>query len=191
MHSYSIDQPLRLRVYATVGVVAFVASYFSATIPELVGIPGFTSFSVSFGLVFSIFLFAFDKWLWKLISGLPDLNGEWTAEGVSSYQPEQTGEPYKYTMKVQIKQTFSKIEVDTETENSTSLSTMAGFELDHAIPVFRYAFENVPLSRATEELQRHPGLVELRIYASEEMRGDYFSGKHRLRFGGLSMRRAR
>ena len=42
---------------------------------------------------------------------------------------------------------------------------------------------------ANEELQRHPGLVSLRIESKDKMAGDYFSGKHRLRFGEMYLER--
>jgi hypothetical protein len=66
---------------------------------------------------------------------------------------------------------------------------MASISTQHAVPIFRYSFENTPKSKASEELQRHPGLIELRIKENNSMQGDYFSGKHRLRFGELTLKK--
>jgi hypothetical protein len=66
---------------------------------------------------------------------------------------------------------------------------MASIELQHAVPVFRYGFDNTPKNMANAELQRHPGMMDLRISSSDLLEGDYFSGKHRLRYGELVIRR--
>ena len=92
-------------------------------------------------------------------------------------------------MQVIIKQTFTKIEVFAETKDSTSRSTMASICTQHAVPIFRYSFENIPKNNANDELQRHPGLIELRVKSNDLLEGSYFSGKHRLRYGELIYKR--
>lgn len=125
------------------------------------------------------------------IHNLPDLNGDWVADGTSSYADPNTGENLKFRMNVKIKQTFSQIEFFTETENSTSRSFMASIETNHAVPIVRYGFDNTPKNMSDAALQRHPGMMELRVSATDKLEGDYFSGKHRLRFGELTIRRGK
>lgn len=188
MHSYSLDSEIRRTIYVALGVAAFALPAWVESARTLFGLPQSIGYPLTFGLTFGILHFIFDKWAWKLLSTvslLPNLNGKWIVEGVSSFQ-DGAG----FGGEVTIKQTFSAIEIFGEFNSSTSRSTLAGFCLNHAVPVFRYAFENTPKNMADPELQRHPGLIELRIGSTDEMRGDYFSGKHRLRYGEMVLRRA-
>ena len=152
-----------------------------------------TGFTVSFGVTFAIFYLLFDHHGWKWISvlhNIPDLNGDWTAMGTSSYKDPDSGEHLKFKMTVKVKQTFSQIEIFTETDDSTSRSFMASIETQHAVPILRYGFDNTPKNMSNAELQRHPGMMELRICDDTKMEGDYFSGKHRLRYGELILERS-
>jgi len=188
MHPYSIDTNARQTVYFVLGIISFV-------IPSLVSSDWVTDFvgsklSYPFGVgaTFGIFFLFFDHVLWKwlqVILKIPNLNGTWIAKGVSSYIDPDTGKPKEFAMEYRIKQTFTRIEICGENDTSTTRSTMASLEIDHALPIFRYAFENTPRNMADTELQRHPGLIQLRLSTSEKMTGDYFSGKHRLRYGEL------
>lgn len=190
MHPYSIDTKARQTVYFVLAVISFV-------VPGVVGSDWVTHFMGSklpypFGVsaTFGILFLFFDRLLWKhlqFILHIPNLNGTWTAKGVSSYEDPVTCKPMEFKMHYQIKQTFTRIEICGETDKSTSRSTMASVEVDHAVPIFRYAFENTPRNMSDSELQRHPGLIELRLNDTSKMTGDYFSGKHRLRYGELTL----
>lgn len=190
MHDYSTDTDSRKWVHLGLGVVAFLVPSLIVKARTLFGLPISFGYPLSFGATFGILYFTLDKFLWKFLPlNIPNLNGKWDAEGVSSYIPEGATEPFRFQMRVTIKQTFSKIEIFTETESSTSRSTMASVCTQHAVMIFRYTFENTPKNTADAQLQRHPGLIELRINTDDEMVGDYFSGKHRLRYGELTLRR--
>ena len=190
MHPYSIDTNVRQMVFFILGVISFVVPSFvgSDWVTRVVGNKLSYPFSVSatFGGLFLLF----DHFLWKRIQFLlhiPNLNGTWIARGISSYEDPASGKPLEFEMAYQIKQTFTRIEICGDTDKSTSRSTMASLEIDHAVPIFRYAFENIPRNMSDSELQRHPGLIELRLNENNKMRGDYFSGKHRLRYGELTL----
>lgn len=196
MHSYSVDTNARQWVFAGLAVVAFalpsgIAQAVDALQGYFASMPAVT-WPLSFGATFGAAFWLFDRHLWKHIRclGIPILDGRWRAEGLSSYQLDpDTGVPiHQFSMDVTIRQTFTRIEVFTLTPDSESRSTMASVCIDSACPVFRYAFENAPRNKANAELQRHPGLIELRIHG-EQLQGDYFSGKHRLRFGELTLTR--
>lgn len=193
MHPYSIDTNARQTVYFVLAIVAFV-------IPGLVASDWVThvvgdklSYPFGVGATFGVLFLLFDHVLWnwfQFILHIPNLNGTWTAKGISSYEDPATGKPTEFVMEYQIKQTFTRIEISGETDKSTSRSTMASLEMDHAVPIFRYAFENTPRNMSDAELQRHPGLIELRLNTVTRMTGDYFSGKHRLRYGELIFTKA-
>jgi hypothetical protein len=202
MHSYSLDTDARKWVYVALGVTAFalpagisqVSTWFQSVFASLPVL----SWPLSFGATFGVVFFAFDRYLWRTrlfsrLHGVPVLQGTWNVEGISSYQldPETQAPNHRFKMIVVIRQTFTRIEVFTETDDSTSRSTVAGICLNHARPLFRYAFENTPKNKANQGLQRHPGLTELRVNSKTELQGDYFSGKHRLRYGELTFKRSR
>jgi hypothetical protein len=188
MHPYSIDTNARQTVYFVLAIVAFVIPGLVASewVTRLVGDK--LSYPFGVGATFGVLFLLFDHVFWKrlqFILHIPNLNGTWTAKGISSYEDPATGKPLEFVMEYQIKQTFTRIEISGETDKSTSRSTMASLEIDHAVPIFRYAFENTPRNMSDAELQRHPGLIELRLNTATKMTGDYFSGKHRVRYGEL------
>lgn len=187
MHSYSIDSQIRRSIYVALGIAAFALPAWFEDVQTLFGLPQSIGYPLSFGVTFGVLHLIFDRWGWMLFAKadvLPNLNGKWVVSGISSFQ-----DGARFSGEVTIKQTFSEIEIFGEFESSTSRSNLAGFCINHALPIFRYAFENTPKNMANPELQRHPGLIELRILSDCEMKGDYFSGKHRLRYGELTLRR--
>lgn len=192
MHSYSIDSDIRKKVYFGIFVIAMAIPAVFEKIRMLTGLPDYLAVPLSFSTIFGALYFIFNCFLWKYFSWLtsiPNLAGEWVASGKSSYTDPVTNENVTFVMAITIRQNFSEMEIFTETAESTSRSTMAGFFSRHAIPLFRYSFENTPKNMANQELQRHPGLIELRIQSDGTLVGDYFSGKHRLRYGELEVKR--
>ena len=190
MHYYTLDTEIRKVIYIMITLISLSIPILFESLKNIFGIPEEIGFPLSFGAIFSFIFLIQDKLTWKLFGNLiPNLNGTWDASGVSSYKDPKTGENLEYQMEVKIKQTFTKIEIYTETKDSTSRSTMASICTQHAVPIFRYSFENTPKNKADEELHRHPGLIELRIKDKNHLEGDYFSGKHRLRFGELIYKR--
>lgn len=192
MHYYTLDKEIRKTAYVILTIISLVLPSLFDTFKTFFGVSESFGFSLSFGTTFAILYFLLDRFIWKWISfiiSIPDLNGTWDAEGISSFKDPNTGEDIHFKMQIIIKQTFTKIEVFTETKDSTSRSTMASICTQHAVPIFRYSFENTPKNKANDELQRHPGLIELRIKNNDLLEGDYFSGKHRLRYGELIYKR--
>jgi SMODS-associating 2TM, beta-strand rich effector domain len=192
MHDYSIDTHIRRTVYVVIALIALGVPAYIAEVAAPLNIPDSLKFPLSFGVIFSLMAFLFDRFVWKWLPplhGVPDLSGRWRATGVSSYQDPQTGENARFSMDIRIRQTFSRIEVFTETADSTSRSFMASIETQHAMQLFRYGFDNIPKNMSNAELQRHPGMMDLRLISGTRMEGDYFSGKHRLRYGSLELDR--
>lgn len=188
MHPYSLDNSIRRWVYITIAIISLSIPQYFEELQVLFGIAKPVGITISFGAIFGIIYFLFDNFIWKLLiytKTVISLDGKWNVKGISSYKDEN-GKNFTFDMYVIIKQTFTKIEIYTETESSTSKSNMASIELNHAQPIFQYTFENIPKNMANDELQRHPGLMKLRIESNTAMSGDYFSGKHRLRYGELT-----
>lgn len=192
MHSYSIDSDIRKKVYFWIFVISMTIPLIFEKIRLVTGLPDYIAFPISFTTLLGSLYFVFNNHLWKWSSSftlIPDLSGEWEAKGKSSYLDPISKENVMFTMIVTIRQNFSEMEIFTETPESTSRSTMAGIFVQHAVPVLRYSFENTPKNMSDQELQRHPGLIELRIQPNGILTGDYFSGKHRLRYGELEVKR--
>lgn len=191
MHPYSLDNQVRKWTYIIIAIISISVPYYFETLMTFLGFQ-IISFSISFGAIFGGLFFLFDKFIWIIFNRMnlvPNLEGVWHATGTSSFQDEN-GNNNKFNMEIHIKQTFTNLEVFAETQDSTSKSTMANIEMNHPKPIFRYTFENTPKNMSDDELQRHPGMMQLRINSNTEMAGDYFSGKHRLRYGELTLKKA-
>ena len=189
MHSYSIDSEIRRVIYVALGIIAFALPTWVVSAEKLLSTPFSVGYPISFGITFGFLHFLFDRWFWRLLSPfglIANLSGKWTVEGRSSYK-----DGFQFTGDIIIRQTFSSMEVFGDFANSTSKSILAGICLNHAVPIFRYAFESTPKNLADAELHRHPGLIELRISDQDTLAGDYFSGKHRVRWGEMTLRRVK
>jgi len=192
MHDYSLDTDVRRKVHVGMATIALGApAFFTAHWPFNLH-PGL-AFPLSSGTIFTVLYFLFDRLLWRCpwFPGVPDLNGEWHAHGVSSYEDPKTGKSFEFEMTVTIRQTFSRMEVFTRTSQSISTSFMASIEIDRAVAQLRYGYENVPHNIAEEELQRHSGMMDLRITSATTMEGGYYSGKHRVRYGNVTLTKKR
>lgn len=190
MHPYSLDNQLRKWIYIVISCISISVPIYFDVLMKFLGFE-YISFTLSFGITFGILFFLVDKYLWKtfkFLNMIPNLEGKWMVSGISSFQ-EENGNNYKFNMEIEIKQTLTSIEIFAETQDSTSKSTMASIEMNHSKAIFRYTFENTPKNMSNDELQRHPGMMELRINSTEDMGGDYFSGKHRLRYGELQFKK--
>lgn len=189
MHDYSIDSPIRQKANVVLAIVSFLVPGWFAAAAASMGMIKLGGMALSFGAVFALLEWLFDRWIWRALApafGIPNLNGTWEGHGVSSWTNPETNQPHHYTMEITIRQTFTKLEVHTETVESTSRSFMASFETQHAVTQFHYGFENEPRNMADPDLHRHSGMMNLRIEANgKRMSGDYFSGKHRVRHGEI------
>ncbi|WP_061272628.1 hypothetical protein [Leptospira interrogans] len=173
MHSYSLDTEVRKIVIVTITVISVAIQSALKNWQSLIGISESLLIPISFGVIFGLLYFIFDKFVWKYltsITNVPDLSGEWECTGNSSYKEDDIS--YEFPLKLIIKQNFSKIEIQAESENSTSKSILAGIFSQHSVGIIRYTFENIPMNMATDELQRHSGFVELRMKNQNLMEGD-------------------
>lgn len=188
MHAYSIDTDRRPKIFLSIAIISMAIPLAWDFSKKYLCIPSDYSLPVSFSTSFGLLYFVFKTWAWKVsekISGTKDLNGIWEGKGISSFIDEKTGKHNEYIISITIEQDYNKIEIYAQTDSSTSRSTMASISVDTAMPVFKYTYDNVPNNLANAELQRHPGMIELNIISDTEMKGGYFSGKHRLSYGQI------
>lgn len=198
MHDYSVNNRDRDNlIYIMVVISAFVGPLLTLSMTKFSGwakrtFPhlglGYTS-TVSSGVVFAIIYQLYDKWLWR-IPGLnylkiPNLNGKWKGNVRSSYDDYAKD----YPIEIRIKQTFSQIEITLSNETSSSDSSMAVIYPSGTHPKLTYFYYNRPRNKSNEEMKAHPGVAELEIIDKETLHGDYFSGKHRLRTGEMTVKR--
>ena len=200
MHEYSITSHPREKILFYIAAVSIFTAPFITQCVTKVGTSIFNSWvSVSIGasLVFAGLFWFWDRraWRYALIAeklGLPNLNGEWSCEGVSLSHTQ--AEKRSWQAKVTIEQTWTKILITLKTERSTSFSTsvIGGIsQLKGSGFVLSYLYDNTP--KATEsDLRRHSGFCKLIFNSAvDEAEGEYFNGRDRGTYGYLTMKRIR
>lgn len=215
MHTYSTDNDKRPLVYATLGVIAYLAlgvtgsliTQLSAYIPILAGI------GVTWTLLVGVALALFNFWGWKTrvarwlkLVRVPDLNGRWEGYIQTSYGggdiPEaalhesdnpDTDMP-KLTAAIEIDQTWRKINVRLETASSSSDSSGATILADDGKwPSLSYQYENQPDPDTPEEMALHYGTANLerkRDGNREILEGIYYTGPGRGNYGKMHFKRS-
>lgn len=194
MHQYSMDRKIRERiVYITVvlsaalsialkevcadilsgldsiiagsSVLADLAFKSAEIIPNVIGIP----------VIYWILSTVFDKWLWKtkpinLILKVPDLNGVWEGTLCSSYDGQSI------PMKLEIHQTWNKIECTSYFDKSGSTSNVAAvYSEESGGPVLYFGFHNQSKDISTGT-QSYDGYNILHV-RKDKLTGEYFNNR--------------
>lgn len=204
MHVYSIDKDIRRKVIVVIfGISIFISiimKYLLSVPIEFIGecikkvellkillqignvLDVFLDI-ISAPVIYAILYWWFDKKLWKTeyinkVLQIPDLNGEWTGKAKSSF-----GDNNEYTMKLTIKQTWSKISFvalfpDT---NSKSESNCASFFIEtNGDKKIGFGFVN----RSREvSAQQYDGYNVLELDSENEIAGRYFNNRDNSAFG--------
>lgn len=138
---------------------------------------------ISAPVIYAILYWWFDKKLWKTeyinkVLQIPDLNGEWTGKAKSSF-----GDNNEYTMKLTIKQTWSKISfvASFPDTNSKSESNCASFFIEtNGDKKIGFGFVN----RSREvSAQQYDGYNVLELDSENEIAGRYFNNRDNSAFG--------
>ena len=146
---------------------------------------------VVFGLCFS----AFNSCLWKCqlfrvltlqkIS-IPNLNGTWKGTGTTSHDEHAV----EFCATLTIKQSWTKMSIELETNDSRSYSEMAALLRKDGTDFYvEYVYRNEPKPHARDSMSMHYGAARLRILENT-LKGEYFNGRGRETNGGLELRRA-
>jgi len=124
----------------------------------------------------------FDRWLWRWrmlsCTGLvrvPDLNGHWKGQGLSSYVNE-SGERTNFNiLDVEIRQRWTRLAVWFRAEESRSLSLIGAVMVDQGQhPTLSYEYRNEPGQHAAETMHAHPGMARVELISANELEGEYY-----------------
>lgn len=143
---------------------------------------------------YGFYFYLFNHHLWntsvltiiKLIK-TPDLNGRWQGFIESSFD-EFTS---KKDVQVTISQTWTKICIKLQSEQSRSRSEVCGMVLEEnneATIVYSYISE--PISKAPQTMKIHKGTISFCLNKNQnELTGDYYTGRDRSNYGTISIKR--
>ncbi|RMH33655.1 MAG: hypothetical protein D6694_15480 [Gammaproteobacteria bacterium] len=126
------------------------------------------------------------KWLHRVgVVKVPDLNGRWSAKGHSSTYNED------FSGHIHIRQTWTHISITMETESSRSHSLTASLLLNQPEGIIlSYEYRNEPKPNALPTMHVHRGTAVLRLNEEGQLEGEYYSGRDRMNYGSLSLKRA-
>lgn len=194
MHSYATDAKDREWVLLWIAALAVVATLFlnyllkvlNLQVPWWIDAPSVMGF---YGLFYQLF----DEVVWALrlepirFSNIPNLRGTWVGVIRSSYQ---NGTETRGVI-IYIRQTWSKISVELETETSRSKSTMAAvYTEDSSEPGLKYEYTNEPGARSPETMHSHRGMVNLVLSPDRKtLKGNYFTSRSRQTYGEMVFQR--
>lgn len=136
--------------------------------------------------IYSILYSIFDSYLWKIeffrkmgIVWFPNLNGRWKGIQRSSYKERGVNVEVKGAL--EIKQTFSSIEVKAYYQRSDSESVSANFaDLNGEVYLF-YSYDNDPSTLKSGTMERHKGTAKIKYLRKEYLlKGCYWNsvGNH-------------
>ncbi|WP_147302758.1 hypothetical protein [Haloferax sp. Atlit-19N] len=155
------------------------------------------------GVLFGIILTIFNKWGWRnslvqktpLVT-TPDLAGEWivrvrqTDATLATDGGEQSSTPDHVHTKVvgtaKIKQTWRRMLISMDFEDSISISLGASFVTDTHPMRLNYYYRNEPKPSAPDVAQVHYGSTNLRYNTEENiLEGEYFTDRFRQTSGEI------
>lgn len=188
MHYYASDNAFRgANAFFALAVIATLLAYglwaslsaLKVTPPWWMEIPSVLG---AYGLVVAVY----DHALWRLLSNIPVLSGTWVGEIGSSFDGEQ-----QTRCVARIRQSWTRISVELETDQSLSRTTMAAlFQETMGESGLNYEYVSEPKALATDTMQAHRGTAHLRISDDcNKLAGSYYTGRGRGTVGEISLTR--
>jgi hypothetical protein len=190
MHGYASDNFFRgPKVYFTFGALAIAAASGLRMLTAMPQLAGYIDAAVlSAGVIYGGLIFLYDQWGWLWLSTIKNLNGTWVGIITTSHNG---GTAVPCVMRV--RQTWMRMAIELETEQSRSRTTMAALYDDQPGDVgLKYEYVSEPRNLAVQTMHTHRGVCTLAIAAaSEETRlsGDYFTGRGRETRGEITLHR--
>lgn len=142
----------------------------------------------------------YDNKLWKYGVGLlkivnvPNLNGTYEGDLISSHEDQSTGEQTKLKCVMRVYQTASRIYIEMDFINSNNTTTSKSHS-EHVedtpadYKILRFIHHNGG-SFDYQELGQHHGLTELRYYPrTKEFKGTYFNSPQRKTHGTINVKK--
>jgi hypothetical protein len=181
-------------LYAAAALISAVAVFLTLSTINLarawglnVNLPPTALSVVSAGAVYVVLYWFFSRYAWKFgplsrILKLPDLSGDWICQGT----PIQPGTGQPWTGRVTVVQSWDRLQIHLETDQSASDSIAAALQYDAAAGYhLMYHYRNQPRA-AKRELAPHHGFAELTFAQDRRSAsGDYFNGRGRNTFGTM------
>jgi hypothetical protein len=190
MHGYASDNFFRgPKVYFAFGVLAIAAASALRTLvamPQLAG--RVDAAALSAGVIYAGLIFLYERWGWRWLSAIKNLNGTWVGSITTSHNG---GTSVPCVMRV--RQTWTRMAIELETEQSRSRTTMSALYDEQPGDVgLKYEYVSEPRNLAVQTMQTHRGVCTLAIAPdSDVMRlsGDYFTGRGRETRGEITLHR--
>lgn len=190
MHGYASDNFFRgPKVYFAFGALAIAAASGLRALAEMPQLAGhLDAAALSAGLIYGGLIFLYERWGWQWLSTIKNLNGTWVGRITTSHNGGST-----VPCVMRVRQTWTRMTIELETEQSRSRTTMAALYDDQPGDVgLKYEYVSEPRNLAVQTMHTHRGVCTLAIAAaSEETRlsGDYFTGRGRETHGEITLHR--
>lgn len=203
-HEYSVIGHSRSTIGRWLGVIAGLLSSAIASIlagafalADSLGLTPIGPDPIVIPATAAIFYFlghlAFDRWAWRKtlvhkVIGIPDLNGVWKC---AAQTLDQSGAiTYEWSADINIYQTWEKIKVHLNTDQSRSNSVAASLIKEDGIGfILMYSYRNEPRP-GEAALHSHIGYCELHISADlKTAEGMYFNSGGRFTYGKMFLTR--
>jgi len=190
MHGYASDNFFRgPKVYFAFGALAIAAT---SGLRALIALPQLAGridvAALSAGVIYGGLIFLYEQWGWRWLSTIKNLNGTWVGSITTSHNG---GTSVPCVMRV--RQTWTRMAIELETEQSRSRTTMAALYDDQPGDTgLKYEYVSEPRNLAVQTMHTHRGVCTLAITAdSAETRlsGDYFTGRGRETRGEINLHR--
>jgi len=163
----------------------YLENSFGLAIPVWIETPSIIGLYAFYNGVFDKVIWKYRAIRWLGLPTIPNINGVWKATIKSSHS--RTEKEAVAT----ISQSYSKFSMILKTDESTSQTTMASFELDnpiHRTLTYTYISKPLPTSPTTMNIHEGTGNLEI-LQGDKEMRGYYYSGRGRQNYGEINLKK--
>lgn len=190
MHGYASDNFFRgPKVYFAFGALSIAAASglrALVAMPQLAG--HIDAAALSAGVIYGGLIFIYERWGWHWLSTIRNLNGTWVGRITTSHNGRTT-----VPCVMRVRQTWTRMAIELETEQSHSRTTMSALYEDQPGDVgLKYEYVSEPRSLAVATMQTHRGVCTLAIASTSEgirLSGDYFTGRGRETRGEINLYR--
>jgi SMODS-associating 2TM, beta-strand rich effector domain len=193
MHPYGTDSEERRVMPLLVAVISLALAVIVHGVIEAagVGVPWWIDTPTPLAL-YGVLWLGLDRvaWRWRVLRALrlvkvPDLHGQWKLGGQSDFETMT-----EFTGTATVRQTWTHISIETETDQSRAHSVSASILLGpSARPRVTYQYVNEPKANAVETLQSHTGTGWLE-FEDGALVGEYYGGRGSRNIGTLRLVRS-
>jgi len=190
MHGYASDNFFRgPKIYFAIGVMAIAAASAVHALESIPRLAGFVdAAALSAGAIYAGLIFLYDRWGWRWLSTLKNLNGTWAGEITSSHNGGA-----RVPCVMRLRQTWTRMAIELETGQSRSRTTMAALYEEQPGDIgLKYEYVCEPRNLAVQTMQTHRGVCTMTIATGADgwrLSGDYFTGRGRETRGEITLHR--